>query len=123
MLDLERLQALLGELRVGEGVLHRRVGGPHHSLAAGQMVRVRGLQPLPIAFGVEGEHRVGTVRPHQADHLPDQRLVGLDEAVPAVQEDDLPDAQHLGRRLLLLQTHTRGLLRAACGVEAPASRR
>ncbi len=100
--DPERLQALVPEqLRVGVGVLHRRVGGPDHGLAAGQMVRVGALDPLPVPLGVQAEDDVRADLPHHPDERLLHAMVRLEVSVPLAQEADLLDAQGGGRGPLL----------------------
>ena len=115
--DLEGLEPCGGQLRIGEGVLHRRVAGAHYGLTGGQMVRVRLLQPVPGTLGVHAEHRIGALLAHHLHDSADQLVSGSEEAVALVELNDPLKSDDGGGLLLLLLAQPRRLFRGALGVE------
>ena len=98
--DLERLEPLRRELRVRVRVLGRRVRGAHHGLAAGEVVRVGGLHPLPVPLRVGAEHHVRADAAHQRHELAAHAVVRLEVSVALAEEVDLGGTDDGGGRAL-----------------------
>ena len=102
LFDRPCLEALVAEQRdVGEGVAGVGVDRLDGGLAGGEVVRVRGLDPLPVALGRLDEH---PPRPHLPDHPADvapQVVRDGQLAVPVAEVDDVGGAPESGGGALL----------------------
>ncbi len=119
-----RLEPLVEQLGMGEGVAGIRVHGRERRVTAGEMVRVARVDALVVAIGRLAQHPLRAHAPDLAGDVAPQVERRHETAVRVAEEGEIGDADDLRRRGLLdaPEVGELGAGRCRCGGRRPRRR-